>query len=75
MLALRPFCSAIGKLYIKLNDKREPVLEAVVNLANELYSLHPRPEPADGERTYNRNIRIDCKREGLSALQIILIST
>ena len=37
MLAQRPFCSVVGRLYTRINDKREPVLEAVVNLSDELF--------------------------------------
>ena len=36
MLAKRLFGSVINRLHARMNDKYEPVLKAVANLANEL---------------------------------------
>jgi hypothetical protein len=40
MLAQCPFCSVVSRLYRRMYDKREPVLEAIANLANKLFHFH-----------------------------------
>jgi len=39
MLSERPFSSVVSRLYGRMDDKREPVLKAIANLANKFSDL------------------------------------
>ena len=40
VLPEHPFSSVVSRLYVRMDDKLEPVLEAIANLANKFSDLY-----------------------------------